>query len=386
MKMNTKTETKPSFEHEYELDSKSYCISALDSVKHIAQQTLEGDSISLEDPRLKKWFELDGKVLTLPGQGQKTNQFCGQVNFAIACPSKDIEPVLRYHNCHKVTCPICYHWAVNQQTKRIEQRLRGLDECYRLDRVITGRWKHIVVSDNPTKWTPAMLLSDNGKKFKKKCRATLSKNAKNGFWGGVEILHAYRKKHEDGSECDDDDCHLPHVWVWGPHCHYITKGFFVQSDYIHQITGMVIKNIKPGQSRDIGATAYYLLTHSAVFMHQENQVDHTANIEIEGELVQSVDGLGYSYVGAFSTNKGAVIVDQVITEEVPCPKCGSILQRYDTDQGVPLYDRPLSCHTCKVIYRCACLIHRVSQTALNGDKRVFFQRGPLVPIPVDYED
>jgi len=373
--------------HTFE-DERQHCISALDSVKHIHQKTFDGDLLEIIDPRLKRWASNDGKTLVLPGQGVQTSSLCGTVQFAIACPNHDYKPGLRYHNCHKVTCPVCYHWAVNQQTKRIEERLRGLDEAYRLAGIQTGRWKHIVASFNPAKWTEVMILKDNGKSFKKACRKVMKKNAKNGFWGGVEIFHPYRKKHDDGTECEDENCKKHHVWVWGPHCHYITKGFFAPSEDIYQDTGMLFKNIKPGQSRDVGATAYYLLTHSAVFVESAQIIDSTSHIEIPGTEQTRTQGLGYCYVGEFATNKGAVFTNGTDIQTVPCPKCGTELHRYDYDHTgeKPDYDQDQGLHQVKLVLRGCYLIHRCSQLSLDGSKRVWFERGPIVSLMESEED
>lgn len=374
--------------HQDHSNPSGYCISALDSVKHIAQQTLAGSVISSDDPRLRKWFDLDGKTVTLPGQGVVTSPLCGTVQYVIACPNKDSKPVLRYHNCHKITCPVCYHWAVNQQTRRIEDRLLGLDEAYKRMGLKTGQWKHIVVSDNPDKWPPAMLIKDNGKSFKKKCRQALKESAKNGFWGGVEILHAYRKKHDDGTECENDECKKHHVWKWGPHCHYITKGFFLQSDQIYQVTGLMVKNIRPGQSRDVGATSYYLLTHSAVFTEHHQLIDSSSHMEVPGTDETRTQGLGYCYVGAFATNKGAVVTIGTDTREALCPKCNAELHRYDVDltNEIPLYDHDQGVHTIRLVLKGAYLITRKSQLALDGVHQVWFEKGEIVHLMESEED
>jgi len=373
--------------HNFE-DESQHCNTAKDSSKHILQQTLDGRAIPANDQRLKKWFTLDGKTVTIPGQGSITSPICGKFNFAIACPNKDSKPSIILHNCHNINCPVCYHWNVNQQARRITERLNGLDQAYKCIGKNVGRDKHIVVSQPPEKWTPAMILKDNGKAFRRQARKFMKKNAKNGFWGGVEILHCYRKKHLDGSECEEHDCQKEHIWVWGPHIHYIVHGFFTQTDKMINPNGWFFKNIKASNYRDVYATAYYLLTHSAVF-NQTYLIQEYYGYVLNNPIQETgSEGQGYSYVGEYANNKGAVVTTGQHTEQVPCSCCGAALHRYDRQENneEPDYDRELGEHSVRVLERAAYLLFRCTSRLDDGSIKVFFERGPLIPLEDEYED
>jgi len=366
------------------------------SVKHSKkQQTLDGRTIEVHELPLPRGpITIDNLTITRPGQGRKTRVSCGTVIGAIGCPNKDSRPFLLRENCHRITCPECYPYAINQQTRRAVRRLTGLDEAYRYEGVRTGDWKHIAVSDDPYSWTPAMIAADRGKKFKKKCRAALSSAAKDGWWGGIEIFHSHRKKHHDGTECHDKECKLPHVWEWGPHCHYLTKGYFDQGSEIYEETGLLVKRIPeaPGRDRDLYDTIHYQLSHSALFMETGPMVDHASHIEVQGTEEDRVQGLGYAYVGKYSNDKGAVKVKETFQATVPCEKCGAALHEYehDRDGKAPDYEHDKGEHLVRVSTLEAYLLHRKERfvRSLDGNlitREVWYERGPVVVIPPDID-
>lgn len=309
----------------------------------------------------------------------------------ISCPNGDSPSIYRHVNCHKVTCPVCHDYSAVQQSRRIERRLTGIDEAYKGEGVKTGQWKHIQVSDSPDNWTPEKVIQDKGKAFKKACRQVLKDNAKGGWWGGVEIFHPYRKKHKDGSECTKKNCKKKHFWAWGPHCHYLTKGYFVQSDVVHKKTGFVLKRIPEldGRKRDLRDTAHYQLTHSAIFMTEGHVYDSTARIDVHDEKVDRTLGLGYTYVGKYANTVGCVKVASSEFVTVPCENCGTPLHSYPTADNTEKPAPDLGHDEGEIKVRLttveAYLIHRkiteVCDYLGNVIKRIVrFEKGPSVLI------
>jgi len=82
-------------------------------------------------------------------------------------------------------------------------------------------------------------------------------------------------------------------------------------------TGWVYKNIKAGQERDIYDTAYYLLTHMAVFVGED------------GKAV----GQMYRYVGLFANCNGGHERVSRSWEVEKCEKCEAELHQYPVKYG-----------------------------------------------------
>jgi len=135
------------------------------------------------------------------------------------------------------------------------------------------------------------------------------------MYGGVVVVHPWRLKHEeDGSSCERKDCKRYHVWMWGPHVHFIGWGRFARSDKVHKSgRGWVYRAIPDRTGRDIWATCYYQLTHCAV---------------VPG-------GQSYAWVGLMSTRAVAVVKRERAWEPEVCPVCGELLMTdvYDAEAG-----------------------------------------------------
>lgn len=133
------------------------------------------------------------------------------------------------------------------------------------------------------------LLKDGGKSAWSSIDNILKESAQGGVYAGVVIMHLERKRHKDGTECGRHGCTRRHVWIWGPHFHFIGYGFFQRSDDFYQSTdGWVYKRIaEKSGTRDIASTAFYVLTHSASF--------------IKASTGRSAKN--YRYVGLFAPSK-----------------------------------------------------------------------------------
>jgi hypothetical protein len=154
---------------------------------------------------------------------------------------------------------------------------------------------------------------DAGRALRRKACQLLKRFAKDGAEGGTIIIHGERKKHLDGTECERDKCHKKHVWVWGPHIHYIGYGFLENSDYFHAQTGWIYKRVDDtkDRERDFQSTAFYLLTHSANFVDEFGQRH----------------GIGYHHVGWMANCKGGKRIIENRLETAKC-SCGLDLHTY----------------------------------------------------------
>jgi len=163
----------------------------------------------------------------------------------------------------------------------------------------------------------------------------LKRHSKDGVYAGTLVLHPWRKRHEDGTECEMKGCRLLHIWVWGPHVHYCGHGFFSSSDKFYEQTGWVYKNIKPKESntRSIKDTVGYLLTHCAVFREYRSvEVYDSLNMVKQVTSPSWVTvGQHYRYVGLFSNAKGGHKVLEQGVKTVECNKCECLLHKYLTD-------------------------------------------------------
>lgn len=284
------------------------------------------------------------------GQGKITKPDCGLPKFSIACTAKtekhrNATRRLVRKSCKSLTCPACYRSGASRAAKSIEQRLIGLHGEYAKASYHLGKPKHIVISPKPELFTLQNFTKDGGKSAANQVIQLLDDYMRNGAYGGALITHLERRKHQDGSECDHDNCHKRHTWMWGPHFHFIGYGYMANSDYFHASTKVwTYKRIDDnGQPRDIRSTAFYLLTHSA------NYVDQATN-ERKGQ--------GYRMIGWMHNCKGG---KQKVGHDLttcPCPYCqasmhkfGQVLNQqvlpsektdWETDQGeyvrsIPVY-------------------------------------------------
>jgi hypothetical protein len=132
---------------------------------------------------------------------------------------------------------------------------------------------------------------------------------KNGLKGGILIFHPFRKKHMDGSECDEYQCPYLHKWVEGPHFHVLGYGKLIESDRFYSDSGWVYKNM--GYRRSISWTVKYLLTHCGLGYYDEDRRFHTV-----------------TWFGLISYNKVVIEREKIEYKKVPCPECEKPLHEY----------------------------------------------------------
>lgn len=250
------------------------------------------------------------------GTGSVTANTCGEYKFTLACVARndDHKKKSKRHarkNCKSPLCPSCYRTVAGRMSKRIEQRFNSLDVLYRMRGMKLGNMKHLEFSYYPWLYDVDFVEKDAGKYIMNYYVQLLDSFMKDGFYAGVIIPHNWRKKHlDDGSECDWEPyyeygklvlCPREHEWIWGPHAHYVGYGYMLSSDEFHVLSGgWVYKNINPGGDRSIGATVFYLLTHSALYQK-------TSTLKL---------AKGYRYVGLFSDKLAKK--DKTLSKEEYC--------------------------------------------------------------------
>lgn len=241
------------------------------------------------------------------------------------------------HRCDNLACKACIESNSARITRRIVRRINHGEAYYKSKGLDLGRARHDVLSPPQQEWPESRLLIEGPQGLLARARAILDESCtSDGYLGAIE-LHCERKKHEDGSECNKKGCRLPHTWVWGPHVHFQGHGWFQRGDAIHSKTQWVFKGIADKYGRDLPATVFYQLTHSAVFTKVET-----------GRALK-----GYRYVGLISTKKAKLTKVSETWEKAKCPcgPCEGDIHRvghdqqnrpdYEVDYGPHLVKKPL---------------------------------------------
>ena len=259
-----------------------------------------------------------------------TIQGCRSFVSMISCSSKGkckTRDKVLSHNCHRLWCKDCCGGAAKTQARTIEDRLEGLTNRFYDNGIPAGQAKHVVVSKSY-----ALKESDRDDRAKvndyiQDCIEVVRSNAKElrpdqdgndiysikGFAGGAWTFHPERKKGQnretqEWESVEDNNWnnqkYIRFKWVWGPHVHFVTYGFFKSSKEIFKghchngkkqtkkekrQSGFIFKII-PNEDgpRIIKETFAYLLTHSGIW--------------VNGDGKQK--GNAYGYFGAYSVTKG----------------------------------------------------------------------------------
>lgn len=292
-----------------------HCNTALRTIKPYPKAPL------LDSKKAPKYaLRLPGEgEITYPRIGELSKRYCDEYQYTLACVAKGPEhraeskrPV--HWHCHKITCPSCYQAVAMNQARRIEERLVKLAIAYKAKGVKLGpKPKHFELSVPPQRITESYLAADGGKAFHAELQQVLASSTKNGFHAEVAILHAWRKKHLDGSECGRKSCRQQHQMVWGPHFHLIGYGYMDdQNTFDQKNPGWHYKQIADKGERDIKATAYYLLTHQMVPVL----------------LSSGRAGKTYRYGGLFQDKRARAVKQPSRTETVPCELCKAPMHKF----------------------------------------------------------
>lgn len=211
------------------------------------------------------------------GTGHKGTPYCGQVQAVGACEDKTCHaslPRLIKASCHRYDCPECYHDAIERMAKESSDRINSFEvDFYEEVGERPGKRKQFVFSPNPRLWTRQRVLSDNGAALDRELKRLCDYAFKDGFYALEVLTHLEREKHQDGTECTEEDCHKEHIWQWGPHFHGLGYGFIKTIAEIHaKFPGWNIKVVPEGKTkdgkpreRDSYATLLYLGSHASIF-------------------------------------------------------------------------------------------------------------------------
>jgi hypothetical protein len=254
-------------------------------------------------------------IFTLPGQGEITNDKCGEWTHPLSCPNHDskqitLEGVIahdRYvatHSCHNPNCPVCYEsWASRQAVNSSDRLIQAIG-LYKHEGYVIGRVNHITFSP-PQEMAKDLIRTSGGSRTLRTMAKDMAKRA--GVRGGAMIFHPFRQN--DPRENNYREDLKPYVWYESPHFHVIGFGWLKKSDEFYNETGWIYKNI--GRRETIKGTIKYTLTHCGI-----------------------ADGFqAVTYFGLFSNNK--IVVDKIekVTEAIKCRGCGEALHLYGKRAG-----------------------------------------------------
>ena len=176
-----------------------------------------------------------------PGQGMAYWN-CGQFTVK-GCLEHDPGYFKKFkRTCTRAECPTCYRAWLVKATDKIVKRIKA-GKPNRRDRRARNP---IHVSISPPVHLRHLFLTKKG--YLKQRRLAIKHLKSAGIYGGCLIYHPYR----------ENDLNQ---WYFSPHFHTICYGW-VQGRGFYDRTGWVIKNHLV--RRDIGATAYYQLSHAGV--------------------------------------------------------------------------------------------------------------------------
>lgn len=212
------------------------------------------------------------------------------------------KPVYLHDKCGRAICsrPECYEGVITRQAREVERhcaeavdlfsdyRSHGVGEAKQfifspsqdgrgtvylgkrlskpVTRVVDGQLVTSRRNLRQRAWTREEMIADGARTMERELLAILKEIFRDGFYLGSLVVHMERKRHEDGSECDDGSCELDHKWVWGPHVHGTVYGYItLNSDDFHAEYGWIYKLVDAGSQRDVYSTVRYQLSHSAHF-------------------------------------------------------------------------------------------------------------------------
>lgn len=203
-----------------------------------------------------------------PKHASESYTTCGEYTYqGCLSPTHQGQAFVRaiHYNCGRAGCPVCGGtWILETAKKmvdRIEKASKVLKHNYGWRRTSPI---HVTVSPPQSEWAQYTNIKNYNKLRQKAQKA--AKMA--GFTGGSIIFHPYRErcakcggeilfKQQKCKECGCEDI----VWYWAPHWHLFGFGW-IRGKIAYNATGYLVKN--HGIRSDLGATAYYQLTHCGI--------------------------------------------------------------------------------------------------------------------------
>lgn len=265
------------------------------------------------------------RILVMVGGGRTTGPHCGQVKFGIRCVNPSCSQPhqsLATYSCNRLSCPVCRDAAISRLARRVTDRVEGMQQAYKAERMPVGPISHVQISTDPT--APMMAedvlgTADGYQRALRHVYNLLKCHVRN--YGGVLIFHPWRQVHLDGTECGRHDCNKPHKWEWSPHWHYLGWGYWRKSDQFYKLTGWTYSKLGQGVKQGLGDeskrsvynTVHYQLTHMGIFMDKHGMRQ---------------DGQSVRYVGMLSNSKGGYRREGYIVTTAACEACGEGLREY----------------------------------------------------------
>lgn len=185
-------------------------------------------------------------VYTLPGQGEQTNDKCGQWTHPLSCPNYgqitlDGHKHDRYvvqHSCHNPNCPICYEsWASRLSGTAADRIIQAMGLYHRAG-IMLKQVRHFMFSP-PQAWAIDLIKTKEGAKQLRTEAIKIAKKA--GVRGAAMIFHPFRQN--DPRENSFKEDMPPWVWYESPHFHFVGEGWLKPSDVFYAATGWVYENI-----------------------------------------------------------------------------------------------------------------------------------------------
>jgi len=310
-------------------------------------------------------------VLTLPGKGNNKTH-CGDVRYAVACSDEGCSHhehfKLKYDHCDRLTCPTCHPWAERRLARKAQERIDGMRTEYEARGQHFGHLDHVVFSPPQDMFSEEELATREGYQAAHEwANEFLNENVQN--LAGCYMFHPWRAKHQDGTTCEDDHCQKRHIWLYGPHFHYVGYGWWKRSDIVYRETGAVYTKIRPGEKRDIFKTISYEANHCGVLMEAVEVIHDGHTVKGTTELRQR--GKTLRWVGQFATCKGGYHKEGTIEEIVTCDHCQHEVHQYsvDIDTGKPKLFLDIGPHTRKKNYGTWHLNIKHSQAKIGSPKR-----------------
>lgn len=263
----------------------------------------------------------NNSIYRLPGQGEQTNEKCGNWVHPLSCPNisqQTITGVLHdrfvvQHSCHKPNCPVCYEsWASRQASNAADRLYQGVNlyrkAGYKIETSrgysVIGRINHIVFSPPQEMARELIKIPDGARTLRSKAIEVMKKA---GVVGGVFALHPFRQNDSREPNFNPD---MPEgIWYVSPHFHVVGCGYLKKSDEVYGFTGWAYKKMERRET--VQGTIKYILTHCGI-----------------------ADGFqALTYFGLFSNNK--IVVDKIekVTEPIKCKACGEALHLYELIQN-----------------------------------------------------
>lgn len=252
---------------------------------------------------------------------------CGSVKSVSACPDVS-HTVLTFQkhgfHCGKLGCKICMPAQAKKVASRSEKYFNGATILYKKSGHFIRESRHSVWSPPPYRYSQESVEADRGRQFWADYQDFFNSIVR-GFYGGASVVHYWRKKHADGSECTFKPKRVngkltrcpkgKHYWRWGPHVHYVGYGWFEELPHDHsEYDGWNYKVLLDDKPRSFSATIGYLLTHCGLFLDDQGRQ--------RGQVVR--------WTGSFSKGKVNKVASHRHSEPKKCPVkgCPNNLHRY----------------------------------------------------------